>query len=473
MSIDILVVDDEKDIRLLIKGILEDEGYTVREADGAKSAATALEKKKPDLVILDIWLEGSGKDGLQILEEIKAENKHLPVLMISGHGTVETAVSAIKKGAYDFIEKPFKSDRLIFMIRRALENAQLKKENEKLKAKAELPDEFIGSSQAIQKVKQTLEKAANSSSRVLVTGEPGTGKNVAVRFLHSLSNRKDKPIVFINCAALHPERYDLELFGREGDETHTGAMDRANGGILYLDEVGDMPQETQSMIVRTLQEEKFRRVGGESYIPADIRIVASTNKNLEEEITKGTFREDLFYRLNVVPVHIPALRERPQDVPDLARYFINQCAAQSGLKPLLLSDEAAQKLQATNWPGNARQIKNTIEWVLIMHGASTDTIKVEHLPAEISGLNGGQTQDNTPPANNLTFMPLKEAREEFEKNYLLSQIRRFEGNISKTAEFIGMERSALHRKMKSLDISLSGKQDRGEGDDSPKTSKRA
>lgn len=470
MAKDILIVDDEKDIRLLIRGILEDEGYKVREADGEKQAFAETAKKVPDLIILDIWLQGSGKDGLQILDTIKQDHPFVPVLMISGHGTIETAVNAIKAGAYDFIEKPFKTDRLILMIRRALEAASLVREVEDLKARVQAPDRFLGTSGNAATIQQTIEKVAPTNSRVLITGEPGTGKNVVGRALHKHSKRADKPFMTVNCGSLAKDEFDFVFFGTGNSEGQEGVLQKSNEGTLFVDEIGEMPLDIQKRLVRVLQEGTFHRQGDDKDVKVDVRLIATSSKDLEQAIQDGTFREDLFYRLNVVPIEIAPLRNRPQDIPALIEYFIRQCAVQSELKPCILSDKAVAVLQACEWPGNARQLRNVIEWLLIMNNGSAEPIQPEQLPTGIMNASNSDASPRT-PANDFISLPLKEAREEFERHYLVSQINRFGGNVSQTAKFIGMERSALHRKMKTLDISAPDKQDEENGES--KTTQKA
>lgn len=454
MNETILIVDDEPDIRNLIKGILEDEGYKGRQAGTAKQAYEEIEKSLPDLVVLDIWLQGSDHDGLQILANIKKRYPHLPVVMISGHGTIETAVSSIKQGAYDFIEKPFKSDRLLLMIRRAIENAVLKQENEALKKKVAKPAKMVGESSAMQNLRQILERVAPTNSRILLTGEAGSGKDIAARAIHSTSNRASKPYLVINCATLRPERLELELFGSdEAGSESTGVIEQADKGTVLLDEVSDMPLETQGKIMRVLQEQRFNRVGGSKEIEVDVRIIASTNRNLEKAIAEGRFRQDLFYRLNVVPVTIPPLRDRIQDLQPLLGYFVQEISEQSGLPSRGFSPQALAAMQTYTWPGNIRQLRNIVEWSMIMKGVQGGDFEVDDLPPEITG-KGPSASDSDSSRQNANFMmmPLREAREVFEREYLQSQINRFGGNISKTAQFIGMERSALHRKLKSLNI---------------------
>ncbi|MFN3827454.1 MAG: sigma-54-dependent transcriptional regulator [Micavibrio sp.] len=464
---DILIVDDESDIRNLIQGILEDEGYVIRQAGNAKHAYEKVSERVPDLVILDIWLQYSEHDGLKILENIKAQYPMLPVIMISGHGTIETAVTAIRNGAYDFIEKPFKTDRLILMVERALESADLKKENLKLREKAEGPSDLIGKSNLIANLKQSIARVAATSSRVLLTGEAGTGKDLAARMLHKQSQRAQGPFMILNCATLLPERLEMELFGNEegvmGENAKAGVLERAHTGTLLLDEVADMPLETQGKIVRVLQEQKFQRLGGKELIEADVRIISSTNRNLEEAIKSGSFRQDLFYRLNVVPLDMPPLRDHPEDIPQLVEYFSRAYALQSGMPMVKFSEGAMIALQSCPWPGNIRQLKNVTERIMIMaSGAVADgIIQAEHLPAEILPVRVGQidaTQTEQGLQANFMAVPLREAREIFEKEYLASQLRRFGGNISKTSQFVGMERAALHRKLKQLGISTNTKQ---------------
>lgn len=473
---DILIVDDESDIRNLIQGILEDEGYNIRQAGNAKHAYEKLSERVPDLVILDIWLQYSEHDGLKILENFKAQHPHLPVIMISGHGTIETAVTAIRNGAYDFIEKPFKTDRLILMVERALESASLKKENEVLKQKTRGPSDLVGQSTLIATLKGTLNRVAQTSSRILLTGEPGTGKDVAARMIHKLSQRSEGAFVVLNCATMLPERLEMELFGNEpgvrNEEAKAGVLEQADGGTLFLDEIADMPLETQSKIVRVLQEQKFQRLGGKILIESDVRVIASSNRNLEEAITKGHFRQDLFYRLNVVPIDMPALRQHPEDIPDLIEFFVQSYSKQSGLPSLTFSAGALATLQSCPWPGNVRQLRNVIERIMIMAAGNLPggVVMNEHLPPEVFPLKIGGGAESSPGSesgSDFMSVPLREAREIFEREYLTSQIRRFGGNISKTAQFVGMERAALHRKLKQLGISTGTKQnddDAADGD---------
>ncbi|MCC6597420.1 MAG: sigma-54-dependent Fis family transcriptional regulator [Alphaproteobacteria bacterium] len=460
MNAEILIVDDEDDIRSLIQGILEDEGYATRQAASAEQAYKAVAEKTPSLVILDIWLQGSEDDGLDILRKLRSEHKNLPVVMISGHGTIETAVSALKDGAYDFVEKPFKTDRLLLTISRALENARLKRENAVLKKRTQGPaSDLNGSSALIQGVMQTIERVAPTNSRVLLSGEPGTGKDIAARMIHKKSQRANEAFLILNCATLRPERLEIELFGAaeglNGDGEQVGILEQAHGGTLLLDEIADMPLETQGKIVRVLQEQRFHRVGEQTSIEVDVRVLATTNRNIETLIAEGRFRQDLYYRLNVVPVEMPPLRARVQDTTELAQIFLDNFLKQTGFAPRIFSSAALSILKNYKWPGNIRQLRNVIEWVVIMHGAQgSEDFAPEHLPPEISGARVSAAE--LAEEKQLSFrddyleMPLREAREEFERQYLVSQIQRFDGNISRTAQFVGMERSALHRKLKSL-----------------------
>ncbi len=461
MTIDILVVDDEEDIRRLIQGILEDEGYAVRQAASPEQAYAQIAEKVPALAILDIWLKHGDEDGLKILSRLKEDHPLVPVLMISGHGTIETAVNAIKMGAYDFIEKPFKTDRLLLMISRALENAQLKRENMALRQRQESPMELTGESEAIAGLKQILDRVGPTNSRVLITGEPGTGKDLAARVIHRMSSRSSGPFMMLNCATLLPERLEVELFGSvdgiHGEPGKTGVLEQAHGGTLLLDEVADMPLETQGKIVRVLQEQKFTRVGGKETVQVDVRILASTNRDLAQEMEQGNFRQDLFYRLNVVPIRMPSLRERLDDLPALADYFLRQYAAQNGVPIRSFAPVALAAMQAYDWPGNVRQLRNAIEWIMIMNGPGDAPILEDHLPPEITGKGCGDSRSRGLDTE-LVLLPLREAREKFEKDYLEAQFRRFQGNVSKTSQFVGMERSALHRKLKSLGISSGDKQ---------------
>lgn len=455
---DILIVDDETDIRTLIQGILEDEGYKTRQAENAKQVFEHLQNSPANLIILDVWLQNSEFDGLDILEQIKVNYSHIPVLMISGHGTIETAVKAIKQGAYDFIEKPFKTDRLLLMIERALETSRLRRENAALRQQTEGTSSLIGKSPVMQTLTQQLDKVAQTNSRVLISGDAGSGKEVVARYIHKQSSRTDKPFMALNCAILNPERIEAELFGSDAPTSQVGVLERADGGTLLLDEVAEMPLETQAKILRVLQDQSFTRVGGQTQIKVDVRIIASTSINLTRAIEEGRFREDLYYRLNVVPVQVPSLREHIDDIPVLIDFFMTQNAAQAGLEKRIISEGALAALQSYSWPGNVRQLRNLIEWMMIMAPVNADApIQLEDLPPEISQIVSGALKAEW--GEDMISLPLREAREVFEREYLIAQVNRFGGNISKTAQFVGMERSALHRKLKSLNVHTSDRDD--------------
>ncbi len=453
-SADILVVDDETDIRELVAGILEDEGYSARRAGSADEALAAIQARRPNLIFLDIWLQGSRLDGLQVLDLIKESDPELPVVMISGHGNIETAVSAIRRGAYDFIEKPFKADRLVLIADRALEASRLKREVKDLKTRTVQASRIVGRSTAANQLRMTLERVAPTNARVMISGAPGTGKELAARTLHALSTRESGPFVVINSATITPETMEEELFGVEavaGKPRRIGALEEAHSGTLYLDEVADMPKETQGRILRVLVDQNFQRVGGTTRVHVDVRIISSTCKDIASEIAAGRFREELFHRLNVVPIRVPALSERREDVPELIDFFMEQLSIASGLPRRAIASDAMAVLQSHEWPGNVRELRNNVERLMILtKGDPSSEVTTEMLPAEVGALvpatptgSGGEK---------LMSLPLREAREIFEKEYLVAQIARFSGNISRTAEFIGMERSALHRKLKSLGV---------------------
>lgn len=454
MASDILIVDDEADIRDLVAGILEDEGHSTRAAGDADSALTEIANRRPSLVFLDIWLQGSRLDGLALLDEIKKEHADLAVVMISGHGNIETAVSAIKRGAYDYIEKPFKSDRLILVADRALEASRLRREVQTLRERTGDADELIGASLAMNQLRQLVEKVAPTNSRAMIFGPSGAGKELAARTLHKLSARSQGPFVVLNAATITPERMEQELFGTEqldGETRRVGALEEAHGGTLYLDEVADMPRETQNKILRVLVDQSFQRLGGANWVNVDVRILSSTSRDLESEISEGGFREDLFHRLAVVPVRVPSLAERREDIPDIVRDFVSQISRATGLPHREIADDAMAVLQSHDWPGNIRQLRNNVERLMILaRGGASDVITASMLPAEIGEMlpaAPGNSGDE-----HLMALPLRDAREIFEREYLTAQVNRFGGNISRTAEFVGMERSALHRKLKSLSI---------------------
>ncbi|NDW03368.1 nitrogen assimilation response regulator NtrX [Jiella pacifica] len=454
MASDILIVDDEADIRELVAGLLEDEGHETRTAGNSDAAMQAFTDRVPRLVFLDIWLQGSRLDGLDLLDVIKAQHPEVPVVMISGHGNIETAVSAIKRGAYDYIEKPFKADRLILIAERALETSKLKREVLELKRRSTDFAELIGKSQPMNQLRNVIERVSPTNSRVMILGPSGSGKEMVARAIHAASPRASGPFIALNAAAITPDRMEIELFGNEtppGTERKIGALEEAHRGVLYLDEVADMPRETQNKILRVLTEQTFERIGGSKRVKVDVRIISSTSQNLDSLIAEGLFREDLFHRLAVVPIQVPPLAERRQDVPLLIEAFMKQIAEQTGIKARRISDEAMAVLQSSEWPGNVRQLRNNVERLMILSrdGESDEPITADMLPNEV-----GDMLPRTPSQANgqILALPLRDAREVFEKEYLVAQINRFGGNISRTAEFVGMERSALHRKLKSLGI---------------------
>ncbi|MFC3124849.1 sigma-54-dependent transcriptional regulator [Pseudoroseomonas globiformis] len=457
MAHEILIVDDEPDIRALMEGILSDEGYDTRVAQNSDTALAAFRARRPSLVILDIWLQNSRLDGLGILEVMQREEPQVPIVMISGHGTIETAVQAIQQGAYDFIEKPFKSDRLLLIAERALEAARLKREVSELKLRAGAETELLGHSSPISQLRNAIERVAPTGSRVLISGPAGAGKEVAARMIHARSRRSTEPFVALNCATLNPSRFEEELFGIEASNDpqapprRAGVLERAHGGTLLLDEVADMPLETQGKIVRALQEQGFERVGGATRIKVDVRVIATTNRDLATEIGAGRFREDLYYRLAVVPLRAPSLRERREDVPVLARHFMTRSAEISGVPSRELSEDVLAALQAYDWPGNVRQLRNLVDWLLIMApGSVGEPIRPEMLPPEVGSAAPAALKLDR--SSEIMTLPLREARELFERQYLEAQLLRFGGNISRTANFVGMERSALHRKLKFLGV---------------------
>jgi two-component system nitrogen regulation response regulator NtrX len=455
MAAEILIVDDEADIRDLVAGILEDEGYETRTAKNSDDALAAVALRRPNLVFLDIWLQGSRLDGLQLLDALKQEHPELPIVMISGHGNIETAVAAIKQGAYDFIEKPFKADRLVLVAERALETSRLKREVKQLKQLAPLPAALIGRSPSMSQLRQAIERVAPTNSRVLIVGPSGAGKELAARTLHDMSARANGPFIVINAAAITPERMEIELFGVDHsngtEHRKPGALEEAHGGTLFIDDVADLPRETQNKILRVLVDQTFQRVGGTSKISVDVRVVSSTSRNLETLIAEGRFREDLYHRLSVVPIRVPALAERREDIPALVDFFMDQISHATGLPKRKIGEDAMAVLQSHNWPGNVRQLRNNVERLMILAGGDPEAVvDASMLPQDV-----GSMVPNMPNGNGgeqLMGLPLRDAREVFEREYLVAQISRFGGNISRTAEFVGMERSALHRKLKALGI---------------------
>ncbi|MGR6430879.1 nitrogen assimilation response regulator NtrX [Rhizobium sp. PAMB 3182] len=454
MASDILVVDDEEDIREIVSGILSDEGHETRTAFDSDSALAAISDRVPRLIFLDIWMQGSKLDGLALLEEIKNRHPDVPVVMISGHGNIETAVAAIKRGAFDFIEKPFKTDRLILVAERALENSNLKREVSELKKRAGDGIELIGTSVAVSHLRQTIEKVGPTNSRIMILGPSGSGKELVARTIHKKSQRANGPFVALNAAAITPERMEIALFGTEGmpgQPRKTGALEEAHRGTLYLDEIGEMPRETQNKILRVLIDQQFERVGGNKRVKVDVRIISSTAMNLENRIAEGLFREDLYHRLAVVPVKVPSLAERREDIPFLVDSLIRQICEQAGIRLRNIGDDAMAVLQANEWPGNIRQLRNNIERLMILASGDNPetTVTADMLPQDLSDMLPKVSAQNDV---HIMTLPLREAREMFERDYLVAQINRFGGNISRTAEFVGMERSALHRKLKSLGV---------------------
>ncbi|MEL6707821.1 MAG: sigma-54 dependent transcriptional regulator [Pseudomonadota bacterium] len=450
MALEILIVDDERDIRELVAGVLGDEGYACRTAANSTAALAAIDERRPSLVLLDVWLHGSEMDGLELLDEIKVREPDLPVIIFSGHGNIDTAVSAVGRGAMDFIEKPFEAERLLLLVERATETERLRRENTRLRQEEDEAGEFTGNSSVINTVRATLKRVASTGSRVLISGPAGAGKEVAARLLHAWSGRSGGAFVIVNSARITPDRFEHELFGEEADgkQVRPGLLEMADGGTLYLDEVADMPLSTQARILRVLTEQSFVRVGGTRQIGVDVRVVSSTSRELSVEMEEGRFREDLFYRLNVVPVSIPSLADRRDDIPALAEHFFTRYSSDQGIAAPNISEEAMAALQAYDWPGNVRQLRNVVERTIIMTPRERlTTVETDMLPSEITG---GRIATSGPGLSSMMGVPLREARESFEREYLTIQIRRFSGNISKTATFIGMERSALHRKLKLL-----------------------
>ncbi|MEY1555420.1 sigma-54-dependent transcriptional regulator [Yoonia sp. R2331] len=451
---DILITDDERDIRELISDILKDEGYTTRLAANSDQCMKEIASEPPALMILDIWLKDSGMDGIDILKTVKREHPDIPIVIISGHGNIEIAVAAIKQGAYDFIEKPFNIDQLMVVIRRAMETSRLRRENVELKRGETATAEMLGDSAAFRALKAQLDKVTKSNGRVMLTGPAGAGKEIAARYIHAQSNRSGAPFVTVSSASIEPDRMEEVLFGRQSaGGIEKGLLEQANGGVIYFDEIADMPLGTQSKILRVLVDQTFNRVGGSDKVQVDLRVVSSTNRDLPTEIAAGTFREELYHRLNVVPIHVPSLEERREDIPLLAEHFIGMFNKSQGLPLRALAEDARALLQTMLWPGNVRQLKNVVERVLIL-GENTGDISAKELPASEEA---GAEEGRIVLSGGLATLPLREARELFEREYLLTQINRFGGNISRTASFVGMERSALHRKLKSLGVATTNK----------------
>ncbi|WP_343079002.1 sigma-54 dependent transcriptional regulator [Ostreiculturibacter nitratireducens] len=452
---DILIVDDERDIRELISDILKDEGFETRLAANSDECMAEINEAPPSLMILDIWLKDSRMDGIDILKTVKRDNPDVPVVIISGHGNIEIAVAAIKQGAYDFIEKPFNIDQLLVVISRAMETSRLRRENASLRRRDVTSAEMIGSSPAFRKLKEQLDKVTKSNARVMLSGEPGSGKEVAARFIHVNSNRASGPFVSVSSASIEPDRMEEVLFGRESLErgVEKGLLEQAHGGIVFFDEVADMPLGTQSKILRVLTEQQFTRVGGTDKVRVDLRVISSTTRDLSAEIRAGRFRQELYDRLNVVPITVPPLSDRREDIPELSSHFIVNFNKSQGLPLRSLSEEAEALMQTLEWPGNIRQLRNVIERVLIL-GEGHGPIEAKELPGQSDA---GPDDGRLVLGGALATLPLREARELFEREYLLTQINRFGGNISRTATFVGMERSALHRKLKSLGVVTTAK----------------
>ena len=453
---DILITDDERDIRELISDILQDEGFTTRLAGTSDECMAEIAASPPALMILDIWLKDSNMDGIDILKSVKRDHPDIPIVIISGHGNIEIAVAAIKQGAYDFIEKPFNIDQLLVVIRRAMETAKLRRENVELKRGDVANTDMLGDSAAFRTLKGQLDKVTKSNGRVMLTGPAGAGKEIAARYIHSNSNRASAPFITVNSASIESDCMEEVLFGREGGikGIEKGLLEEANGGVIYFEEIADMPLGTQSKILRVLVDQRFQRVGGTDKVQVDLRVISSTNRDLAAAIDAGTFREELYHRLNVVPIPVPSLEERREDIPVLAEYFIETFNKTQGLPLRKLADDARALLQTMLWPGNVRQLKNVVERVLIL-GENSDEIAAKELPPsdEAAAVDEGRIV----LSGGLATLPLRDARELFEREYLLTQINRFGGNISRTASFVGMERSALHRKLKSLGVVTTNK----------------
>ncbi|MEM9809971.1 MAG: sigma-54 dependent transcriptional regulator [Pseudomonadota bacterium] len=461
MAIDVLIIDDEPDIRELIAGIFEDEGFIPHVAANSDEAFELVSQHPPGLVILDIWLQGSRLDGLGVLDELRGLHPSLPIVIISGHGTIETAIAAIKRGAYDFLEKPLSADRLVLTARRALERAHLQRENLVLREKSrELS--LIGQSPTMVQLRGTIERVAQARSRVLIEGPVGSGRELVARTIHAQSDRASRAFVVVNSASIEADQMEEALFGIEGEEGRPrtiGLMEQAHGGTLLFQEMGDMPDETQNKILRVLIDQRFKRVGGALPVNVDVRIISTSSEDLLEASEEGRFRKDLYHRLSVVNIKTPSLETRREDIPALAEFFLETLAGGSRDRAIEMSPEAMAALQAYHWPGNVRQLRNVIERTIIMAGRSGHhVVKMDQLPDEVIG--AGPALPAGPKMEQIIALPLREARERFEREYLVAQIGRFGGNISRTAGFIGMERSALHRKLKALGIGTKDTKDK-------------
>ena len=450
MTNEILIVDDNADIRILITGILKDKGFTVREAANFDQAMLEIDKKLPDIAVIDVKLDKGDNDGIELLNHIKKINKDVPVIMISGHANVQMAVDSLKLGAFEFIQKPFSSERLLNFINRAIEFSDLKKEKNILESKLFHSYDVIGESQSIQKVRLLISKLRNTESRIFITGPAGSGKELVARQIHKQSSRSSKPFVVVNGALLDPQKYELELFGskKENETINYGFFEKAQNGTLLIDEISEIPLETQAKILRVLIDQKFKRVNGSKEINVNVRIISTSTKDIRKEIDEGNFREDLYHRLNVVPINLPPLKDRTEDIPLLLNYFSKKIADLNGITETKL-DTDFNLYYNYSWPGNVRELRNLVERVTILSDNENEN-NVNQLVQDSLSQKNSYSQEKS--YQNVLSYPLKEAREKFEKDYLTSQLKKHKGNISKTAQFIGMERSALHRKLKGLGI---------------------
>jgi len=450
MTNEILVIDDNSDIRQLISGILKDKGFVVREAANFDQAMLEINKKLPDVAIIDVKLDKGDNDGIELLVHLKKIDEDVPVIMISGHANVQMAVDSLKLGAFEFIQKPFSSERLVNFANRAAENINLKKEKRILENKLFNSYEIIGQNQTIEKIRNLIVKLSSTESRIFISGPAGSGKELVARQIHKKSSRSKKPFVVVNGALLDPHRYELELFGSESKNEiiNYGFFEKAKDGTLLIDEISEIPLETQAKILRVLIDQKFKRVNGSKEINVSVRIISTSSKNIREEIDKGNFREDLYHRLNVVPILIPPLKDRLEDIPLLLEYFSKKIAELNGINHTKF-DTNHDLFYKYKWPGNVRELRNLVERISIL-SINENSNNVSQLVQD--SLSQKNINSNVNDNDNVLSYPLKEAREKFEKNYLSSQLKKHKGNISKTAEFVGMERSALHRKLKSLGI---------------------